>query len=138
MINAPKVSGGASAFVVRDIAHPFLSIPTNSRARRVPRFPFAVGRSTVVQHPPIGGPVPAPAGIETQSGRIFLTPARHHVTGFSEAAGIEPVAAKRRAVILQFAEAGKLAPSGNLAAINFLGHFFQRWAGWIANSSRSS
>ncbi len=98
--------------IVGDVAHPLLLglVPRNARARPVPWSPVDVGGSPVVQDPAIQRPAPCPAGEEPHSrGVVFLHvlrpgPALHEIAALRIAAGVDPVAGRRRAVVFQLGE----------------------------------
>src|SRR5208337_5247626 len=96
----------------RDVGHvvaaPFGSIPLDELARWIPRLALKVGRRAVVQNAPVGRPGERPFEIGPGVVWVARIAAGHVVARLVEAAGINPAAACRRAVVAQLPEASHL------------------------------
>ena len=90
------------------VAGPLLAVPRDDLAARIPRLAVQVGRGAVVEDAPVGRPGERPLRIEAGIVGIAGVPPRHVVAVLVEAAGIDPAAAGRRAVVAQLREAGHL------------------------------
>src|SRR5271166_2546825 len=75
-------------------------VPPYLAPRRIDRFASEVTRSAVVQHPAIHGPRPTPVRVNTQVRGIFGSTTLQERAGFGPRTAINPVAARRGAVVL--------------------------------------
>src|SRR2546421_2492454 len=90
------------------VSNPFLLclVPPDLPAARVPGLAFHVAGCTVVKHAAVCRPGPGPVGIDSQTRRIFRSAPCKLRSGFSPAAGIDPVSARSRAVVFKPGEPG--------------------------------
>src|SRR6185369_10782043 len=95
------------------VAEPFLLrlVPPDLPALVVPGFPCGIARSAVVHNAAVSGPRPRPVRVNTKAGWIVGASSLHLRTGLSPRTGIEPVAARGCAVILQPGEPRQLLSS---------------------------
>src|ERR1700730_781058 len=83
-------------------------IPPDLPAARIPGLAFHVAGRGVVKHAAVGRPRPGPVWINSQPRRIFRSASCELWSGFSPASGIDPVAARSRAIVLQPTKPGYL------------------------------
>ena len=96
--------------VVRHVeADPLRPVPLDQLALLVPRLAVHVRRSAIVHDAAIGRPREGPTGRDAGIARIGGVTARHDVAAFRELPGIDPVAARRRTIVLKLGEGVELA-----------------------------
>ena len=109
---SPERSGRSVRLHVGDVADPLLAVPDDAGPLGVPRFSFGVGGRAVVHDSAVGRPGERPVVVHAEAGRIGGRTPLGVVAGFREDAGVEPVSAHRRAVVLELTEAVDLLPRG--------------------------
>ena len=112
--------------IVRHIANPLAAVPGDSRPRRVPRLAVEIGRGPVVHDPPVERPAPGPLREEAHAGWVVglqvldSVSALHEVAILGVAAGVDPIAAGRRAVVFEHREGGHLLARRQILAVDLL------------------
>ena len=97
---------------VGHVADPLLAVPDDARPLGVPGLAFRVGGRAVVHDAAVGGPGEGPVVEHAEARRIGGRPALGVVAGLGVDARVEPVAAHRRAVVLELTEAVELLAGG--------------------------
>ena len=105
-------SGRGIGFHIGNVAHPLRAIPLDAGARRIPWLPVRICAGAVVHDAAIRRPRKCPAVEHAEPGRIGIVAALRVVARLAVHAGMEPVAAQRRAVVLQLSESVELLTSG--------------------------
>src|ERR1700728_2000503 len=91
------------------VASPLRSVPPHPLLPFAPWLPGRIGRSAVVQQPPIGRPRVAPIQLRAAlAGRIRLFTGGKDPVGSRKDAGVDPVRTRRRAVIGKGGETGEV------------------------------
>jgi len=104
-------SGAAFGRHVRDVrSGPLGAVPVQQRALRVERLAGGVRRGAVVQDAPVGGPREAPAREYAEPGWVGRVAPCGQVACGPEATGVDPVAARRGAVVAQRAKPATCSP----------------------------
>src|SRR5690349_3726131 len=116
----------------------FLLVPPNQFLSFAPRRTVGAGRRAVIENPAIARPCPAPAVTKCVGGLPFP---RAVFIRIREDARVNPAAASRRSVGLQFTVSGYLLAIGGGVAIDLLEHlgnhrFPNRSFGWIIPCER--
>ena len=112
-MKGPTTSGLAVGRDVGDVVSgPFAAVPPQQLAAGIPRVAVHVGRRAIVEDAAVDRPGPRPFGIEAGVTRIAGVAAGHVVAGLVVAAGIDPAAARRLAVVAQRGEADDLLALG--------------------------
>src|SRR5580658_5965897 len=94
------------------VASPLRSVPPHPLLPFAPWLPGRIGRSAVVQQPPVGRPGEAPIQLRAAlAGRIGLFTGSKVPAGSRKDAGIDPVGTRSRAVIDKGGETGDV-PGG--------------------------
>ena len=113
--------------VIGNVAHPLAAVPRDARAGRVPRLAVEVGRRPVVHDAPVERPAPSPVGIKVHAGRVVRlgvldpVPPLHEIARIEVAAGVDPVAGGRGAVVLEQRKRGHLLAGRQVLAVDLLG-----------------
>ena len=131
MMKGPTTSGLAVGRDVGDVvAGPFAAVPPQQLAARIPGVAVHVGRRAIVENAAVDRPGPRPFGVDAGRVGIAGVAAGHVVAGLVVAAGIDPAAACRLAVVAQGGEADDLLALGehDLARVVRIGDVLGRVA----------
>src|SRR5580693_8316106 len=100
------------------VASPLRSVPPHPFLPFAPWLPRRIGRSAVVQQPPVGRPGVAPIQLRAAlAGRIGLFTGSKVPVGSRKDAGVDPGRTRRRAVISKGGETGDV-PGGVVTVVS--------------------
>ena len=110
----------------RDVGHvvacPLLAVPLDELAVRIPGLAVQVRRSAVVEDAAVDRPGERPLRVDAGVVRIGVVPPRHVVAVLVVAAGIDPAAARGRAVVARAARSSRPAcPSSTRTLVGSVG-----------------